>query len=66
MWFSLPGVLAREAGYMLYLNLKFPKRKDNMNFKNAHVLVTGAGGFIGSHLVEALIAKGCRVRAMVR
>ena len=37
-----------------------------MNFKNAHVLVTGAGGFIGSHLVEALIAKGCRVRAMVR
>jgi NAD dependent epimerase/dehydratase len=30
------------------------------------VLVTGAGGFIGSHLVEALIGLGCRVRAMVR
>lgn len=30
------------------------------------VLVTGAGGFIGSHLVEALVARGDTVRAMVR
>jgi NAD dependent epimerase/dehydratase len=30
------------------------------------VLVTGAGGFIGSHLVEALVARGDRVRALVR
>ncbi len=30
------------------------------------VLVTGAGGFIGSHLVEALVASGRTVRAMVR
>jgi NAD dependent epimerase/dehydratase len=30
------------------------------------VLVTGAGGFIGSHLVEALVARGARVRAFVR
>lgn len=28
-------------------------------------VVTGAGGFIGSHLVEKLIAEGFRVRAMV-
>jgi NAD dependent epimerase/dehydratase len=30
------------------------------------VLVTGAGGFIGSHLVEALAAAGARVRAFIR
>lgn len=28
-------------------------------------LVTGAGGFIGSHLVEELISRGARVRALV-
>ena len=30
------------------------------------VLVTGAGGFIGSHLVERLVERGARVRAFVR
>jgi NAD dependent epimerase/dehydratase len=36
-----------------------------MQLRGKKVLVTGAGGFIGSHLVEALVRHGCQVRAML-
>ncbi|AEB09006.1 GDP-mannose 4,6-dehydratase [Desulfobacca acetoxidans] len=37
----------------------------NIYWKNTRVLVTGAGGFIGSHLTESLLQLGAQVRALV-
>lgn len=37
-----------------------------MNLKNKKVLVTGAGGFIASHLLEKLVEMGAEVKAFTR
>lgn len=37
-----------------------------MKLKNKKVLVTGASGFIGSHLTEKLVELGCEVKAFVK
>jgi Nucleoside-diphosphate-sugar epimerases len=41
------------------------KKGINLDLKKSKILVTGADGFIGSHLTEALVKMGCDVRAFV-
>ena len=36
-----------------------------MHLKNKKILITGADGFIGSHLVEALMSENCCIKAFV-
>ncbi len=36
-----------------------------MSLKKNKILVTGAEGFIGSHLVEYLVKEGCNVKALI-
>lgn len=36
-----------------------------MQWKNKTILVTGAAGFIGSHLAEELVRRGAKVKAMI-
>ncbi len=37
-----------------------------MNWNNTPTLITGAAGFIGSHLTERLVNEGAKVRAFIR
>ena len=42
------------------------ERSKGERWRGRKILVTGAGGFIGSHLTEALVREGASVRAMLR
>ena len=48
---------------MLYITFNF--KFQSMKIKNNSILVTGAEGFIGSHLCEKLVRMGSKVKALV-
>jgi short-subunit dehydrogenase len=55
--------LERHTGRSLqFLHSLRPRNVESMSV----VVVTGASGFIGLHLVEALVRRGDRVRCLVR
>jgi NAD dependent epimerase/dehydratase len=49
-----------------YVDKKSEREGENVKFKSRNVLVTGAAGFIGSHLTQQLLAEGANVRAFTR
>jgi len=60
-------MMTGEIYYVINVSGYIKKKRGNinMNFKGKLVGVTGAGGFVGSHLVEALVERGAKVRALV-
>jgi NAD dependent epimerase/dehydratase len=48
----------------MFINIPLKRRIKNMIDKTRPVLVTGADGFIGSHLVDLLLSEGFTVRAL--
>ena len=53
-----------SCGFQAFI-LNFVRNCQSMEIKNKKVLVTGAGGFIGSHVVEELLKRQCEVTALV-
>jgi len=54
---------------MNQMSLRILIKVNNMNkdfWKNKNILVTGAGGFKGSHLVERLLESGANVISLIR
>ncbi|MFT5871847.1 MAG: NAD dependent epimerase/dehydratase [Clostridium sp.] len=58
-------IIQRPTGIFISF-LKYKKGVDEMNWQGKKVLITGAEGFIGSHLTERLVELGADVTALAQ
>src|SRR4029077_5893073 len=61
------GVTDRNGSWRsVKRNRQIKRTSTAMSYRGAKILVTGADGFIGSHLTEALVSAGAEVTALAQ
>jgi nucleoside-diphosphate-sugar epimerase len=60
----MPRARSRGLGYVRHRSLYCEAKGIRVDWSERRVLVTGGASFIGSHLVDALVARGARVRVV--
>jgi NAD dependent epimerase/dehydratase len=59
------GIVGNRSKSQEETSTQFRAEEAPLTLQGLSVLVTGAGGFLGSHLAERLVQEGARVRALV-
>jgi nucleoside-diphosphate-sugar epimerase/predicted dehydrogenase len=66
IWSSIPPESNNEKHFQNHLYININTAGETVGTNRSRALVTGAGGFLGNHLVEELLKKNYIVRVMTR